>query len=51
MSITDSLKLSEMLKDSKKMLKVSKNSVGCGLGLSISNVIAKKMSNGKGIHF
>lgn len=28
-----------MLKDSKKMLRVSRNSVGCGLGLSISNAI------------
>lgn len=41
-----------MLKDSKKMLKVSSNSVGCGLGLSISNEIVKKMNgNNKGINF
>jgi len=41
-----------MLKDSKKMLKISQNSVGCGLGLSISNEIVKKMNgNNKGINF
>lgn len=39
MSISESQKLSEMLKDNKKMLRVSSNSVGCGLGLSISNAI------------
>jgi signal transduction histidine kinase len=44
------LKLNEMLNDHRKLIKISKNSVGCGLGLTISNVIVKKMS-GKGISF
>jgi len=34
------------------MLKISHNSVGCGLGLSISNEIVKKMNGSiSGIHF
>lgn len=37
-------KLNELLKDSRKMLRISNNSVGCGLGLSISNEIVKKMN-------
>lgn len=40
-----------MLKDSKKMLRVSRNSVGCGLGLSISNAIVLKMNGKKGLEF
>lgn len=40
-----------MLKNSKKLLKISKNSVGCGLGLTISNIIIKKMSGKKGLIF
>ncbi|CAD8145435.1 unnamed protein product [Paramecium octaurelia] len=51
MSISESQKLSEMLKDNKKMLRVSSNSVGCGLGLSISNAIVQKMHGKKGLEF
>ncbi|CAD8158893.1 unnamed protein product [Paramecium pentaurelia] len=51
MSISESQKLTEMLKDNKKMLRVSSNSVGCGLGLSISNAIVQKMHGKKGLEF
>ncbi|CAD8069978.1 unnamed protein product [Paramecium sonneborni] len=51
MTISESQKLAEMLKDNKKMLRVSQNSVGCGLGLSISNAIVQKMHGKKGLEF
>ncbi|CAD8074532.1 unnamed protein product [Paramecium sonneborni] len=51
MNIQESQKLTEMLKDNKKMLRVSQNSVGCGLGLSISNAIVQKMHGKKGLEF
>ncbi|TNV74069.1 hypothetical protein FGO68_gene2936 [Halteria grandinella] len=51
MNCQEAKRLNEMLKDSKKLQKISKNSVGCGLGLCISNIIAKKMSGKKGIQF
>lgn len=45
--------MGELLKDNRKMLKISSNSVGCGLGLSISNAIVNNMGHGskKGITF
>jgi len=39
------------LKDNKNLLRISHNSVGCGLGLSISNAIVLKMNGKHGIQF
>lgn len=49
MSPAEQLNLRKLLQDNKKLLRVSHNSVGCGLGLSISNAIVLKMNGKRGI--
>ncbi|CAK81173.1 unnamed protein product (macronuclear) [Paramecium tetraurelia] len=44
-------KLHKLLRDNKNLLRISHNSVGCGLGLSISNAIVLKMNGKHGIQF
>ncbi|CAD8209960.1 unnamed protein product [Paramecium octaurelia] len=44
-------KLHKLLRDNKNLLRISRNSVGCGLGLSISNAIVLKMNGKHGIQF
>ncbi|CAD8121298.1 unnamed protein product [Paramecium sonneborni] len=51
MNQAEQQKLHKLLKDNTKLLRISHNSVGCGLGLSISNAIVLKMNGKHGIQF
>ncbi|CAD8112866.1 unnamed protein product [Paramecium primaurelia] len=51
MNQAEQQKLHQLLKDNKNLLRISHNSVGCGLGLSISNAIVLKMNGKHGIQF
>ncbi|CAK91632.1 unnamed protein product (macronuclear) [Paramecium tetraurelia] len=51
MNQAEQVKLQKLLKDNTKLLRISHNSVGCGLGLSISNAIVLKMNGKHGIQF
>ncbi|CAD8072341.1 unnamed protein product [Paramecium primaurelia] len=51
MNQAEQFKLQKLLNDNKKLLRISHNSVGCGLGLSISNAIVLKMNGKHGIQF
>ncbi|CAD8121972.1 unnamed protein product [Paramecium sonneborni] len=51
MNLAEQQKLQKLLKDNTKLLRISHNSVGCGLGLSISNATVLKMNGKHGIQF